>query len=124
MIAADTSAWIDFSKAVKSTASLQLEAALADGALMMPMPVLFEVLSGPGLTSEAKGLISELPKLALLPGFWERAGDLRRRILKKGLKARGRDCLIAQNCIDHKVGLIAADDDFRPFAKEGLKLVG
>ena len=31
------------------------------------------------------------------------------------------DCLIAQNCIDEKVVLIAGDQDYRQFAKFGLK---
>jgi len=34
------------------------------------------------------------------------------------------DCLIAQNCIDHGVTLIASDGDYRHFVKEGLKLTG
>jgi predicted nucleic acid-binding protein len=85
--------------------------------------VLFEILSGPGLTHEARGLILEFPKLELLSGFWERAGDLRRDLLKKNLKALSLDCLIAQNCMDQKVSLIAADTDFRHFKKFGLRLV-
>ncbi len=33
------------------------------------------------------------------------------------------DCLIAQNCMDYDVVLIAADRDFRHFTKLGLKRV-
>ncbi|MDR3606469.1 MAG: PIN domain-containing protein [Oligoflexia bacterium] len=124
MIAADTSAWIDYSKGVESRQALILEGSLGDGTLVMPTPVFFEILSGPGLTQEAKILITELPKLDILPGFWERAGDLRRTLLKKGLKARSMDCLIAQNCIDHQVALIAIDLNYRHFAKAGLRLAG
>lgn len=124
MIAADTSAWIDYAKGLESQPSLRLEAALTSGVLVLPLPVLFEILSGPGLTQEAKTLIITLPKLELLPGYWERAGDLRRSLLKKGLRARAMDCLIAQNCIDHDVGLIAVDSDYRHFVKKGLKLLG
>lgn len=123
MIAADTSAWLDFSQGVETAGSAQLEAALAESTLVMPMPVLFEVLSGPGLTEEAKTLILELPRLELLPGYWERAGDMRRDLLRNGFKARSMDCLIAQSCIDHKVALIAADGDFRKFTKAGLRLL-
>lgn len=124
MIAADTSAWLDYSKGLESEKSQLLETALSDGTLVMPMPVLFEILSGPGLTQEARTLFLELPKLDALPGYWERAGDLRRSLLRKGLKARSMDCLIAQNCIDHSVSLIAADSDYRHFVKDGLKLAG
>jgi predicted nucleic acid-binding protein len=123
VIAADTSVWLDFSKGLETARSKQLETTLADGALVMPMPLLFEILSGPGLTEDARSLILELPRLDILTGFWERAGDLRRGLLKKGLKARSMDCLIAQTCIDHGVPLIAADNDYRHFIKAGLKLI-
>ncbi|MCB0408530.1 MAG: PIN domain-containing protein [Bdellovibrionales bacterium] len=123
MIAADTSAWVDFSKGIASPHARRLEACLKDGALVLPMHVLFEVLSGPGLTREAHQLISMLPKLEIHSDFWERASKMRRSLLKKGLKARSMDTLIAQNCIDHGVSLIVADQDFRHFKKFGLKLV-
>lgn len=122
MIAADTSAWIDFSKGVDSAAAAHLEAALVSGAVVMPLPVLFEVLSGPGLTREAEQALVKLPRLEVLPGYWERAGELRRTLLKRRLKARSMDCLIAQSCLDHDVGLIAVDQDYRHFVKLGLKL--
>ena len=123
MIAADTSAWIDYSKGIESGAALRLESALEDGTLVMPMPVLFEILSGPGLTLKAGRFIRELPRLGVEPGFWERAGALRAALLKKGLKARSMDCLIAQSCLDREVALIAADQDYRHFARFGLKLI-
>jgi predicted nucleic acid-binding protein len=122
MIAADTSAWIDFSKGAKTAAAQHLEAALAQGSLVMPLPVLFEVLSGPGLTSAAERFIRELPTLEQKDGFWARAGELRRVLLKKGLKARSMDCLIALSCLDHEVPLIASDQDYRHYIRFGLKL--
>jgi predicted nucleic acid-binding protein len=122
MIAADTSAWVDYAKGVDSGPCRRLESALSDGTLLMPPPVLFEILSGPGLTSEARRSILQLPRLELLRGYWERAGALRSSLVRKGLKARAMDCLIAQGCIDHDVGLIAADPDFRHFVPHGLKL--
>ncbi|MDB5037607.1 MAG: PilT protein domain protein [Bacteriovoracaceae bacterium] len=122
MIAADTSVWVDFSKGRESIYAQQLESFIGDGNLVLPLPVLFEILSGPGLTKEAAEAISELPRLELLADFWERAAEMRQKILKKGLKARSMDCLIAQNCIDHDVSLIAGDQDYRHFVKFGLRL--
>lgn len=122
MITADTSAWIDYSKALQSRSSQQLEECLSNGTLVMSAPVLFEILSGPGLTVQAERLISQLPRLEMKVGFWERAGRLRRGLVKKGLKARSMDCLIAQSCIDDEVVLIAAYRDYRHFSKFGLKL--
>ena len=122
MITADTSAWIDYSRGLESRGSKQLEECLSDGTLVMSPPVLFEILSGPGLTREAERLICQLPRLEVSMGFWERAGQMRRSLLKKGLKARSMDCLIAQNCIDDEVVLIAADPDYRHFSRFGLKI--
>lgn len=124
MIAADTSAWIDYSKGTTTTAAECLEACLVEGSLVMPLPVLFEVLSGPGLTEEADRFIRKLPRLDNKDGYWERAGELRRAILKQGLKARSMDCLIAQSCLDHDVPLIVSDQDYRHFARFGLKVDG
>jgi|SRR3989344_5021526 len=121
MIAADTSAWIDFFGGRKTPACSKVARSLADGALVMPPPVLFELMSGPGLTDSAAQAILELPRLELLEGYWERAGKMRRSLLAKGLKARGMDCLIAQSCVDHGVALIGGDEDYRRFAKAGLK---
>jgi predicted nucleic acid-binding protein len=52
-------------------------------------------------------------------GFWERTGLLRSKILKRGLRGRLADTLIAQSCIDHGVPLLTRDRDFRHFAKYG-----
>ena len=123
MIAADTSAWIDFARGTASRSCLALERALQDGALVMPSPVLFEVLSGPGLTEEAKRPLLRLPRLEAGGEYWERAASMRRKLLAKGLKARAMDCLIAQACLEHGVGLIAADEDFRHFVAFGLRLL-
>jgi predicted nucleic acid-binding protein len=123
MIAADTSAWIDYFKGCDKKHVKQLEAALMDGAVQMPLPVLFEILSGAGLTQEAREAILEIPRLENLSGYWERAADLRRGILKKGQRARSMDCLIAQVCLDHDMGLISGDSDYRHLVSSGLKLI-
>ena len=124
MIAADTSAWIDYAKGSKTRASLALQAALEQGALFIPPLVLVEVLSGPKITPSAESFILALPRIDLRLGFWERTAFMRRATLKKGLKARLGNCLIAQACIDEDIALITGDADFRHFAKFGLKVVG
>jgi predicted nucleic acid-binding protein len=120
MIAADTSAWIDYAKNASTEYTAKVEEALASQRLVVPIPVVFEVLSGPGLTDEARVAIMALPRLKPLPGFWERAAAMRAQLLAMRLKARSMDCLIAQVCIDHEVEIIAADADFRHFKKHGL----
>jgi hypothetical protein len=49
----------------------------------MSPPVLFEILSGPGLTPQAEQLICQLPRLEVTTGFWERTGKMRRALLKR-----------------------------------------
>jgi predicted nucleic acid-binding protein len=59
----------------------------------------------------------------LIDGFWDRAGETRRVLLAKGLKAQTLDTLIAQFCIDSETPLLTLDSDFRHFATHcGLKL--
>lgn len=123
MIAADTSAWVDYSKGAESRLCAAIEQALSDGLLAVPLPVLYEILSAPGLTREAEKHILNLPTLLLPHESWVRTGQMRRVLLKKGLKARSMDCLIAQTCIENKVPLIASDRDYRHFTKFGLQLI-
>lgn len=120
MIAADTSAWVDFLNGAETLHAQKLESALKSGRVVLPTHVLFELLSSPGLTPEVSHQLLILPRLELQQGFWERAGGMRRLILKKGLKARFLDVLIAQNCIDSEIPLIVADQDYQHFTRFGL----
>ena len=69
MIAADTSAWIDYSKGIDSEFAIHLENALASNVLVMPAPVLFEVLSAPSLTQKIANEFLRLPRLEPTSGF-------------------------------------------------------
>jgi predicted nucleic acid-binding protein len=120
--AADTSALIDFSKGIPSRAATVFEKCLEEGALVLPEPVLFEVLSGPSITKEVEAIFLSLPRLLAVAGYWERAALMRRKILKKKLRARAMDCLVAQICIDHQVALITGDEDFKRFVPFALRL--
>lgn len=91
--------------------------------LVLPPPVITEVLSVTGRSEEAGGLLSALPALDVSSGYWARAGPLRGRVLAAGFKARLADALIAQSCLDHKVPLITRDRDFRYFVRHGLRVV-
>src|ERR1035437_8429465 len=91
--------------------------------LMAPV-VLTEVLSDPKLPAEVSQTLSELPLIEISAGYWQRAGELRAKVLAKRRKARLGDALIAQSCIDRGVPLLARDRDFRAFVEAaGLNLV-
>ncbi len=89
---------------------------------MLPPLVITEVLSLPGVSEEVIRLLSVIPRLPLLPEYWDRAGQLRGRVIADGRRARLADTLIAQCCLDSNVPLITADTDFRHFVSHGLRL--
>jgi predicted nucleic acid-binding protein len=120
MIAIDSSAMIAFLSGEKSAIADAAASALDLQHACVPPVVLAELLSEPTLRADVAVLLKALPRLEVTDGYWERAGELRRSVLKKSLKARLAASLIAQSCIDHRVPLITADRDFRHFQPLGL----
>src|SRR6202011_5026217 len=100
MIAVDTSTWIGFLQGDGGDDTEVLDRALQDRQVLMVPVVLTEMLSDPKLPSEVSQSLSELPLIELKPGYWQRAGELRAKVLAKRRKARLADALIAQSCID------------------------
>jgi predicted nucleic acid-binding protein len=117
MIAVDTSTWIAFFEGETGRDVELLDRALQDRQVLMLPVVLTELLSDPEFSSAAAETIAELPLLDAGPGYWQRAGVLRAKVLPKGRKARLGDALIAQTCLDHAVALLTRDADFRAFAE-------
>jgi predicted nucleic acid-binding protein len=90
---------------------------------VFPPAVVTELLSDPAIPVEIRLLIRAIPSLEIRERYWERAGDLRAGLLRRGLKARLADTLIAQSCLDYDVALVTRDGDFRHFATHaGLRL--
>jgi predicted nucleic acid-binding protein len=121
MIAADTSAWICFFEGDDGEDVAALRKALQARQVVMPPPVLTELLSDPELSPSVAQTLLELPMVPLMDGFWYRAGKLRSRALARKRKARLGDALIAQCCIDADISLITRDNDFKAFT-DALKL--
>jgi predicted nucleic acid-binding protein len=116
VIAVDTSSLISFFEGEKGIDIDLVEAGFHASALFLPPPVLTELLSDPALPDEVSNIIRQFPLLAILDGFWERAGQLRAKVLAKGRKARVADALIAQLAIDHNILLVTRNTDFKGFA--------
>ena len=116
MIAIDTSSFIAYLSGDSGPDVDATELALAHRQAALPPVVLSELLSDPRLSPGARGLLARLPMLDVLDGYWERAGLLRARILRRGRKARLADTLVAQSCLDHDVELVTRDADFQHFA--------
>lgn len=115
MIAADTSTWIAFLEGTPGQDAQLLQQALTDRQVLMVPVVLAELLSGPVLSSEVAETLTEIPLIVVEPGYWQRAGLLRAKVLSMGRKARLGDALIAQTCIDRGIPLLTRDKDFRAF---------
>lgn len=96
--------------------------ALAQSRALLPPVVLTELLSAPRLRPTDAATFVALPRVAVVDGYWERAGQLRASVLRRGHKARLADVLVAQVCIDSQLPLITRDDDFRHFVAAGLRL--
>ncbi|HYW48141.1 MAG TPA: PIN domain-containing protein [Bryobacteraceae bacterium] len=124
MIAVDTSTWIAFLQGDGGEDVDLLDRALQDRQVLMVPVVLTEMLSGPRLPSDVAQTLSELPLIEIGPGYWQRAAELRAKVLAKRRKARLGDALIAQSCIDRRIPLLTRDRDFRSFAAAaGLDLL-
>jgi predicted nucleic acid-binding protein len=116
MIAADTSTWIAFLEGAPGRDTHLLERALADRHVLMVPVVLTELLSDPVLSSGVAETLVEIPMIEVEPGYWQRAGLLRAKVLSTRRKARLGDALIAQTCVGRNVPLLTRDKDFRAFA--------
>jgi predicted nucleic acid-binding protein len=124
MIAVDTSTWMAFLQGESGEDTELLDAALRDKHLLMVPAVLAEVLSDPKLPAEVARILAELPLMELHPEYWQRAGELRAKVLAKRRKARLGHALIAQSCIDSGSPLLTRDREFRAFAEAaGLHLL-
>jgi|ERR1700676_155251 len=70
--------------------------------------VLIELLSDPKLPIGVAETLSDVPLIEIESGYWQRAGELRAKVLAKRRKARLGDALIAQSCIDERVPLLTS----------------
>ena len=124
MIAVDTSTWIAFLEGGAGADAEILDQALQDRQVVMVPVVLTEILSDPKLPPAVSRTLLALPLVEVESGYWQRAGELRSKVLGKRRKARLGDALIAQTCIDRGIPLLTRDRDFRAFAGvAGLILV-
>ncbi len=89
---------------------------LVDAPSLVAHRRLAELLSDPKLPTGVAETLSEVPLVEIASGYWQRAGELRAKVLAKRRKARLGDALIAQSCSDGGVPLLTRDRDLRAFA--------
>jgi predicted nucleic acid-binding protein len=117
MIAVDTSTFIAYFEGASGSDVELLDGYLSSKQVVLAPIVLTELLSDSAIPPEVAEFFLKLPLLEVLTGYWERAGRIRAKILRKGNKARIADALIVQICLDHKLPLLSRDRDFKAFAR-------
>jgi len=123
VIACDTSSLSSYFQGEEGPDIEAVHGAFRSGSLILPPVVLTEILSDPKIPDRLVAIVLTFERLQLTDGYWRRAGEARRQVKSKGLRAKLGDALIAQSCLDHDVALITRDEDFRHFAKHcGLKI--
>lgn len=123
MIAVDTNVLRHYLRGrIDSYTATVAEAINADEAFLPPI-VLTEALSDPQITDYDVYRTLTVPLVPLYNGYWDRAGDLRRRLIQAERSAPIADCLIAQACIDSDFPLLTYDRGFTRFVDAGLKLL-
>lgn len=124
MIAADTSSMVAYFSGEDGEDVSAIRKAIDGCSLVLPPLVLTELFSDHKLPSAISRALKQLPVLEINTGYWQRAGELRSRVLVKKRKARIADSLIAQSCIDNQVLLVTRDSDFKNFVEfAGLEIV-
>ena len=98
-----------------------LEQSMQAQTLFLPPPVITELRTGE-TDPRLDQILNDAPMLSITDGFWDRAGQARRVLRRRGLEAKAVDALVAQCCIDADLPLITLDNDFRHFVEFGLKL--
>ena len=123
MVALDTSSIVAYLAGEEGDDVGTVDVLLENEQGVLPPVVVTELLSGREVQGRPAALFLTIPQLSILDGYWERAGQLRANLRRRGLKAGVADTLIAQSCIDHDVALVTRDQDFRHFVRHaGLRL--
>lgn len=124
MTCVDTSSLIAFWAGEQGRDMPLVDQAFADKSLCVSPVTVSEVLSWPELPASMEEDLLAIPVLEITPGYWQRAGKLRARMLGRGYRPKMADTLIAQSCLDHRAPLITRDTDFLPFQEiTGLRLL-
>lgn len=124
-IAIDTCVLVDFHNGEETYEAELLDMLMDSKSAFLPPIVISEFLSNPRLDKKTYQFFQDMPQLEIHEEYWLRAGESRRVLLKKGLKAKLGDALIAQVCIDNNAALLTRDEDFKHYEKHcGLRLVG
>lgn len=120
----DTSVWIEF---FARRPAVALEDALGQGLVVLPPLVVAELISGARRPADRAGiarLVDELPLHETPLDHWIRVGELRRRLLDRGLSVSTPDAHVAQCALDRDAVLLSKDAVFARIARFSALRVG
>lgn len=117
MLAVDTNIIIDYLSGLDADYLRPVQQAIETQSLILPPQVITELASARNPHPGLGFVLDNIDMLEITPGYWQRAGQLRQKIITTNKPARTLDCLIAQCCIDHDVRLLTRDLDFTVIAK-------
>jgi predicted nucleic acid-binding protein len=121
---ADTSSVVAYIQGEQGPDVDLVDRALADCSLVLAPVSVTELLSDPLLIPALEKFILGIQQLEIKLGYWERAGKLRARLMRRRYRPKIADTLIAQSCLDYQVPLITRDRDFSAFQElAGLRLL-
>ena len=116
-VVVDTSTWIEFLAGRKAP---EFEAALAQGAVVLPPIVVAELVSGARSARDRESileLLRDLPVHETPFEHWVRVGELRRRLIAKGEIISTPDAHVAQCALDRDDLLLSRDAVFARVAR-------
>lgn len=124
MIAVDSSTLIAYVTGDYAWDTNLLHSRLLESKIVVLCPLVVTEMTSVVLDEKARTLLEEFQRLEFKQGFWERAGATRYTLIRRKLKAKIADAIIAQSAIDYGIPLLTRDDDFRHYATLcGLELV-
>ena len=112
-VVVDSSIWIEFFRGRELPA---LEEALLEGRVLVPPIVVAELVSGATSRGDSKkvaDLVHDLELVETPRAHWIRVGELRRRLLGRGLSVSTPDAHVAQCALDVRGVLLSSDAVFR-----------
>jgi predicted nucleic acid-binding protein len=121
VLLADTSAWIDFLRAVPSPQERRLRQAIAEREVVVVDPILMEVLAGARHTAvdRTRRLLGAQQLEALAPSLdWLDAATIYRQLRARGVTIRSQiDALIAAAAIRLDLPVLHRDRDYDRIAR-------
>lgn len=119
----DTSVWIEYFSGGDAALVDQVDSLLEHGLVLMSPVVAAELLSGTRRTDQQvklKAFIGDLEICEHSLAHWLRVGELRARLLAKGVTVSTPDAHLVQAAHDHRARLFSLDKVFCRLAGKGL----